>query len=231
MLKKFLFKLSNRAHKLFGYEVIKAGSNAPIQIYQYDKSGSFDYDAYKEIQQQGNKRKIENVWVDEENIKFLADYIKNELSSIEFGLCHGTRRGLEQKWFKKYLDCEVLGTEISDTATQFEDTIEWDFHNIKDEWIDSVDFIYSNSFDHSYDPNACINAWAGCLRRGGIIAIEHTSGHEKATKLDPFGAKIQVMPYLLTTWLRGKCGVIDVVEAPVLANGQSYTQFIVLQKR
>ncbi|MBK6621188.1 MAG: hypothetical protein IPG32_10020 [Saprospirales bacterium] len=50
------------------------------------------------------------------------------------------------------MNCEVIGTEISDSASKFSHTIEWDFHEVKPEWIGRADFIYSNSFDHSYDP-------------------------------------------------------------------------------
>ncbi|MEJ0015745.1 MAG: hypothetical protein WDN25_04115 [Acetobacteraceae bacterium] len=46
----------------------------------------------------------------------------------------------------------MLGTEISDTATQSSTTIQWDFHEVKPEWLNSVDFIYSVSWDHRYDP-------------------------------------------------------------------------------
>jgi hypothetical protein len=231
MLKKTALKLSKRLHRLVGYEVVKEGSSAPAQLFNYRDNVNFDYNSYKNVQIDGNKRKIENVWVNEDNIKFLSAYLEAELDTIEFGLCHGTRRGLEQKWFAQYLNCTVLGTEISDTAAQFKNTIEWDFHDVKDEWIGAVDFIYSNSFDHSYDPKACINAWSDCLKKGGLCIIEHSSGHEKARKLDPFGAQIQVMPYLITTWLHGKCGVVDVVDAPVLRKGHSYSKFIMLQKR
>ena len=70
--------------------------------------------------------------------------------------CHGTRQGFEQKWFSKNLECKVIGTEISDNANDYKNTIEWDFHNVKKEWIGSVDFIYSNALDHSYDPNKCL---------------------------------------------------------------------------
>lgn len=209
----------------------RLGLQRPLQLYKYENDGKFDYSSYKATQVEGNKRKIHNVWAKEENIKFISDYLREQIKDIEFGLCHGTRRGLEQKWFKKYLRCYVLGTEISDTAAQFEDTIEWDFHNVKDSWINSVDFIYSNSFDHSYDPESCINAWADCLKKGGIAVIEHSSGHEKATALDPFGAKIQIMPYLLAKWLDGKCGIVGILDAPVMRNRQSYQQFLIIQKR
>jgi hypothetical protein len=104
----------------------------------------------------------------------------------------------------KYLDCQVIGTEISDTANEFPHTIQWDFHEAKNAWIDSVDFIYSNSFDHTCDPKKCLNVWMSCVREGGICILEHTSGHERATELDPFGAHISQMPYLILLWGEGK---------------------------
>ena len=141
-----------------------------FEVYQYRKpDGTFDYERYQQVQIAGNKRKIENVWVREENISFLSSYLRDSIADIEFGLCHGTRRGKEQEWFRKHLDCDVIGTEISDTAEQFPHTIQWDFHKVKPEWIDSVDFIYSNSFDHSYDPRECLNAWMSCMKKGGCL--------------------------------------------------------------
>ena len=85
------------------------------------------------------------------------------IDTVEFGICHGTRRGKEQEWFRKYLGCGVIGTEISDTVEQFPHTIEWDFHETKAEWINSADFIYSNSLDHSYDPKKCLTACTGAV--------------------------------------------------------------------
>jgi SAM-dependent methyltransferase len=40
-----------------------------------------------------------------------------------------------------------------------------------DEWVDSVDLIYSNSLDHSYDPIHCLRQWFKCLRPGGICIL------------------------------------------------------------
>jgi len=119
-----------------------------------DKNQKFDYNKYKKIQIEGNKAKLDEVFEIENNIKMISSYLKNNLSEINFGICHGTRRGKEQEWFRKYLNTNIIGTEISHTATQFPHTIQWDFHEIKDEWVDSVDFIYSNSLDHSYDPES-----------------------------------------------------------------------------
>lgn len=202
-------------------------------LYHYlNKDGTFNYEKYRKIQEDSNKMKINNVWVIEENIAFLSKYIKNLIHSPQFGICHGTRRGKEQEWFRKYLNCEVIGTEISDTAETFPYTIQWDFHEVKPEWLDSVDFIYSNSFDHSYDPEKCLNAWMSCLRKGGLCFIEHSSLHEPhgASERDPFGADIYLMPYLITMWGRGKYGVRQLLTAPVKSDKVSHLHFIVLQK-
>jgi hypothetical protein len=153
------------------------------------KDGDLDLEEYTKIQTAGNKRKIDYVFETEENVKMLSDYLVKHLDEIKFGLCHGTRRGKEQEWFNKYLNAEVLGTEISDTATEFPNTIQWDFHNVKDEWIGNVDFIYSNAIDHSYDAKYCLKQWFSCLRKDGICIINGTTNNTpwSITKLDLFG--------------------------------------------
>src|SRR5205085_5045838 len=115
-------------------------------LHKYLKGdGSFDYEHYRRAQTEGNKIKLDYVWARRENIAFLSDYITKTIRPPSFGICHGTRRGREQEWFREYLRCEVIGTEISDTAEQFPHTIRWDFHEAKPEWLGSADFIYSNS--------------------------------------------------------------------------------------
>ena len=185
-------------------------------LYDYKKpDGTFDYELYKSIQTQGNKEKINKTWVSEDNIKMLGAYVQKLLKDKpQFGLCHGTRRGNEQKWFKEVLGCDVLGTEISDTAEDFPDTIQWDFHDVKPEWLGAVDFIYSNSFDHSFDPPKCLDAWMSCLKPGGVCILEYTTGHEiaDADELDPFGAEITHMPFLIAKWGQGRYSVREILE-------------------
>ncbi|MBN1909142.1 MAG: methyltransferase domain-containing protein [Pirellulales bacterium] len=230
MLRRMVKNLAKR----LGYDIIQ---RSPVdrlggyEMYHYRKAdGTFDYEKYREVQTEGNKRKIENVWVLEENIAFLADYIKRRIPEVKFGLCHGTRRGKEQEYFRKYLGCDVLGTEISDTAEQFPDTIQWDFHEVKPEWIDAVDFIYSNAFDHSYDPRACLNAWMRCVRPGGLCILEHTNSHARANQLDPFGAEVSVMPYLILTWSEGKFSVRELLDAPVKPSNVEYMQYLIIER-
>lgn len=204
--------------------------NNLYELHQYIGSdGLFDYEKYKKIQIEGNKNKIESVWVLEENIKFLSDYIKDNIRDVKLGICHGTRRGKEQEWFRKYLHTDVIGTEISDTATQFPNTIQWDFHEIKEEWINNVDFIYSNSFDHSYNPKKCLDNWMKCVNQNGVCILEHTSEHVSATELDPFGADILLMPYLVLLWGEGKYCVTKILEAPAKKESLTYTQYLVIR--
>ncbi len=183
------------------------------------------------MQEEGNKKKIDTIWVIEENIQYLSEYIKTHNKNPRFGLCHGTRRGKEQEWFRKYLNCDVIGTEISETADRFPNTIQWDFHEVKPEWLESVDFIYSNSFDHSYDPEKCLKAWMSCLSKRGICILEHSSDHEpqEANELDPFGADFHLMTYLVTTWGDGKFGVRKILKAPHKRANVSYINYIVIQ--
>lgn len=198
-----------------------------------DAAGEFDYEQYRQIQEEGNKKKLDKCWATEDNIEFLCKALRSRVKSLEFGLCHGTRQGKEQAWFAKHLQCEVLGTEISETALQFPNTIQWDFHQVKPEWINSVDFIYSNAFDHSFDPEKCLASWVSCLRPNGVCIIEHGAKHspEQANELDPFGADLTNMPYLIALWGRGDFYVTEVIFAPATARNQSNgTAFLVVRR-
>lgn len=233
-------KIANKILSRFGYQLVSNTKRAThrgedyllnTRAYQKD-DGTFDYSKYRAIQTEGNKKKLENIWVKEENIEFLAKYIKGKIAQPEFGLCHGTRRGKEQEWFRKHLNCEVIGTEISDSASKFPHTIEWDFHEVKPEWIGRADFIYSNSFDHSYDPEKCINAWISCLKENGICILEHSDLHEASgvNDLDPFGASLSIMPYLMLKWGKGRFSVVDILEAPSKGENLKFLSFLIIQK-
>eukprot|EP00236_Picocystis_salinarum_P005865 CAMPEP_0113929672 /NCGR_PEP_ID=MMETSP1159-20121227/5488_1 /TAXON_ID=88271 /ORGANISM="Picocystis salinarum" /LENGTH=178 /DNA_ID=CAMNT_0000930297 /DNA_START=156 /DNA_END=689 /DNA_ORIENTATION=- /assembly_acc=CAM_ASM_000767 len=122
----------------------------------------FNYQEYVRTQTDGNKRKIARQFVDAGTIEAIAKYMKNEMKveGVVYGICHGTRRGLEQRIFRDLLpNSNVFGTEISDTATNFEHTIQWDYHLKKPEWEGHFDFIYSNTLDHSYDPQLAVDVW------------------------------------------------------------------------
>ena len=185
------------AESLGDLQVEDRGSYALVT---YTRDGQFDYDAYRRIQTEGNKRKLSNVWVQEDVIKGLADYAL-ERGAVRKVICHGTRNAAEQGYFKVAIPgVYVLGTEISDTASQFPDTVEWDFHEVRADWPGAFDILYSNSWDHSYDPVKLFAAWSLCVAPGGLMALEHTSRHEpKAVNaLNPFGVEFDGLIDLVT---------------------------------
>lgn len=219
----------------FGYKLARVQETqqrpSMYVLHEYrNPDGSFDYSRYQLVQKEGNRLKRDQVWVLEENIKFLAEYIAKSVPDPKFGLCHGTRQGKEQQWFSEALGCQVLGTEISESASDFPNTIQWDFHEVKPEWLGKVDFIYSNSFDHSYDPELCLGRWMSCLRKGGLCILEHTSGHEPraANELDPFGAQLEIMPYLIAQWGKGRFHLREMLRAPRVRGELNFCTYLVV---
>ena len=149
-----------------------------------------DYATYRDVQVAGNKAKLGKQYVKKSHIALLAEHLRGALGEIRFGLCHGTRRGAEQAWFRAHLPgADVIGTEISDTAADFPHTVRWDFHEPNPDWAGRADFVYSNSWDHAYDPDKAFSAWIDALRPGGLMLLDHTKGQlpGAASALDPFG--------------------------------------------
>lgn len=187
-----------------GRKKIARGESYDVMSYQ--TNGKFDYDLYRRIQTLGNKGKIGRVFVVQENIEYLCRELENTIPEIKLVLCHGTRNAAEQKFFQAALSkpATILGTEISDTAVQFPMTIQWDFHEVKPEWIGAVDVIYSNSFDHSYDPKKLFTAWLSCLRVNGVMALEWTHAHDmRPSILDPFNVGLDVLTAMLEKFCVG----------------------------
>lgn len=157
------------------------------------------YEEYVKIQTEINKRKLDRVAVTDKELQFIASYIKEHISQPSFGICHGVRNGYEVKQFRELLRIDVIGTEISETATQFENVIQWDFHEVKDEWNSNVDFIYSNSWDHSYDPQKLFDQWMSCIKPTGRCFVQWTEAHSEAgvKEADCFGASLSEMQAIL----------------------------------
>lgn len=131
------------------------------------------YQEYVDTNIEFNLRKYKNRNFKLFKFKPVADYALRNISNIQFGICHGVRDGQEVMYFCDRFKCSVIGTEISHTSSKFPNVIEWDFHNIKPEWINSIDFIYSNSTDHSHSFQYCIAQWITCLSNTGLCFIEH----------------------------------------------------------
>ena len=147
-----------------------------------------NYDEYYKAQILKNKHKLKTIYVKGDEIVLLTRHIKKNILDPKFGICHGVRNGWEVQQLRKRLGVKVIGTEISPTATKFPHTIEWDFHKIKDEWVDNIDFIYSNSFDHSYKPEMCLDQWMRCIKKSGICYIHWHGGVAGVDSADCFAA-------------------------------------------
>lgn len=177
------------------------------------------YTDYRETQTKANHAKLKCSWVRPETIDLVCAAVLKACPVPKFGLCHGTRRGVEQELFIERLNCQVIGTEISDTAEKFPHTIQWDFHIVKDEWLVACDFVYSNSLDHSYNPIGALQKWISCLNYTGILAIEWTDKIGKrvkrSTAVDPFAGSTAEVCDLIA-----KAGG-EVVKVKSLAYGKS----------
>jgi len=179
-------------------------------LYKYDS-----YQQYKNAQIKANMNCINNVWVEKKEINFLSNYIKKLNINPKFILCHGTRNGKEQEYFlNNFKNVKVLGTEISPTAKDFPNTIEWDFHKTKKEWVNNVDVIYSNSLDHSYKPLECLKTWVSCLNDNGILIIEWSSNAQHKNITDPFSISLNKLKKLI----KNNFILVNVLSSPINLN-------------
>lgn len=210
-MKRFLVRAINRLLRPFGYSLVTKQSL--LLSYQHDY-GSEAYESYKKVQILHNKRKIDEVWADDTTLIAIANYLQETDCHVQEGICHGTRRGYEQAKFSELLDCPVVGTEISDTASQFPDTLQWDFHDQKPEWIGNFSFVYSNSLDQAFDPRKALSSWVGQLKPHGLLFLDYTMAHspEHASEMDPFGAHPMIMPYLIFKWGKNQYQLVDILE-------------------
>lgn len=178
-----------------------------MKVYKYKS-----YDEYRKAQVKANQDKLALSWVKPETVDLVCERVLAANPAPTFGLCHGTRRGEEQRLFADRLKCRVIGTEISPTAAKFPNTIEWDFHQVKPEWEGACDIIYSNSLDHARDPAKAIEVWMSCLKpTTGILAIEWVEllgrGRVKqATAMDPVSATADEISDLM---LRSGCATVQ----------------------
>ena len=196
--------LINKTLIKFGYRISKINTTDKLfKIHKYK-----NYDEYKKTQIFFNKQKINKVWADEDTLKIISNFLKENIKSEKIkGLCHGSRNGFEQKCFINEIpNAEVIGTDISETANDYDNSIVHDFHDEKKDWIENFDFVYSNSLDQSYDPEKALNTWINQVKKDRYVIIEHSDQHGviSSGKMDPFGVEANFFPYLLTEWFGHK---------------------------
>ena len=167
-----------------------------MKIYKYK-----NYAQYVEEQTKANKIKLGWTYVKRPVIDSICsnysslrteDGVVKSNEDPSFIICHGTRKGTEQKLFKiNYPNAEIIGTEISDTATLFRMTIQHDFTIPIEEWIGKADIVYSNSFDHTIDPVRTINTWRDQLKTEGRLYLEYNENDRVCEPSDPLDASLR----------------------------------------
>ena len=165
-----------------------------MKIYEYES-----YEDYVAAQTRANKIKLKWVYVKEGTIGKIA----KDKGTAENILCHGTRNGTEQKYFKSHFpDAYIIGSEISETATQFPMTIQHDFAMVREEWIGKFDIVYSNSFDHSIDPEKTIQVWKDQLSDNGKLYLEYSEIESVCEPSDPLDATTKEIRDLIEKYLK-----------------------------
>lgn len=205
-MKKTIKRVIKKLFNYFGLEVVKKTALIDFYLHKY---GS--YEEYKRIQIHHNKRKIESVWADEFTLNRVAELVLgNSSRSTVLGLCHGSRNGFEQNYLNSLgKGINAIGTDISETALSFKNSIQWDFHDINPDWLEKFDFVYTNSLDQSWRPKDALKVWLEQLKKDGQLIIEHTEYHGPtgASEMDPFGVRPTAVPYVLTMWFGDKISI------------------------
>ena len=229
---KLVFRIKDLINKTlikFGYRISKINTTDRLfKIYKYK-----NYDEYKNTQIFFNKQKIDKVWADENTLKIVSNFLKENIKSEKIkGLCHGSRNGFEQKCFINEIpNAEVIGTDISETANDYDNSIVHDFHDEKKEWIENFDFVYSNSLDQSYDPEKALNTWINQVKKDRYVIIEHSDQHGviSSGKMDPFGVEANFFPYLLTEWFGHKIS-LKIIKSIKKNKNDAPVNFFIMKK-
>lgn len=90
-------------------------------------------------------------------------------------LCHGARNGNELDEFEQRLNCRAIGTDL---FPQADSVIEWDFRKPKSEWWRGFDVVYSNSLDHSDQPEETLRVWLDQTKPKGNLFVEWSHSHD-----------------------------------------------------
>ena len=218
VLKPFDIQINNGKEKIVDY-----------YLHEYKS-----YKEYKKLQIFHNKRKIKNIFADEKTLRRVGNILLKEFDQKTkiTGLCHGSRNGFEQNFLRSFSNkMQVIGTDISETAENYENSLIWDFHNIKEEWVENNEFIYTNSLDQSWQPKVALQTWLSQLKPEGILIIEHTSSHgpDNTSKIDPFGVRPTVMPYVLTMWFGSQISIEHSVDKK--GNGKKLDAWLFVVKK
>lgn len=207
MFKSIAKKLIDLVLKPVGYRAVPWKDTSEFYLHKYAS-----YEEYARVQIHWNKVKLNKIWADEATLKRVRDILVHEFGDAKKinGICHGTRNGLEQNYLRSLSkNFDVIGTDISDTAKDYDNSVQWDFHDANPAWSGNQHFIYTNSLDQAWQPHVAVETWLSQLSDDGLLIIEHTHAHgpSGASEMDPFGVKPIAMPYVLTMWFGSQISI------------------------
>jgi hypothetical protein len=162
------------------------------------------YADYVDAQRRTTQAKKAKVWVLESELAIIAEAIREQHPS--FGICHGVRTGAEVDYLIDALWCMVLGTDLE--PSDHERVIQWDFHDVRSDWLGAADFIYTNALDHSYDPKLAVRQWLKCLSPLGRCYIHWSPSHDRP-KFGIFGGDCFQASKEGYAALLGEVGTVD----------------------
>lgn len=95
------------------------------------------------------------------------------------GVCHGVRHGKELEFWRNSLGGSWQGTEIFPDLCDGINVLNCDFDTVMPQWISELDVVYTNSLDHSRNPEHTTDQWWSCVRPSGFLCVEWTPWHDK----------------------------------------------------
>ena len=104
------------------------------------------------------------------------------------GICHGCRNGQEVDSLNLENQMDCCGTDLFPREYPF--IVEWDFRQENPEWVNRFDFVYSNSLDHSDEPEKTLEVWSNQLRGDGVLLLQWSTSHRNVEGADCFGASL-----------------------------------------
>ena len=206
-LKSISKKFINIALKPVGLSLVPSKNTEDYYLHKYSS-----YEEYVRVHVHFNKAKLNKVWADEATLTRVKNILFDKFGDAKkiVGICHGSRNGYEQNFLRSLsAKLEVIGTDISETAKNYDNSFQQDFHDVKTDWKGNMDFIYTNSLDQSWQPDVAVQTWLSQLKLNGLLIIEHTESHgpSGASEMDPFGVRPKIMPYVLTMWFGSQISI------------------------
>lgn len=92
-------------------------------------------------------------------------------------LCLGVRNGAELDHFRAVFSGWVIGVDINPgSANGRRDVVVGSFDSLPPAWSGAFGVVFSNSFDHAFDPAGTAAEWTRVLRPGGVLILAHAVG-------------------------------------------------------